>query len=132
MSMPPRHEFRVLIVEDDFDIRAILAQILADEGYLVTEATNGAQALEKLRGGLRPTVILLDLMMPVMSGWQFREEQLLDPELAQVPVVIISADSNLGDKARTLKVDSYLRKPVDIDALLDAVAKRCAATLPGS
>src|SRR5947207_15447872 len=85
----------ILIVEDDFDIREALTQILEDEGFQVRCASNGREALEVATSGPAPRLILLDLMMPVMNGWQFRAEQLKDPRLAEVPVLVISADPHL-------------------------------------
>lgn len=118
----------VLIVEDDFDIREVLADVLEEEGYVVAEAANGYEALEVLRRpDARPRLILLDLMMPVMSGWQFVAEQRQDPELSSIPVVIVSADGNLQQKATSLGAQGYLRKPIEIDLLLDSVRQYCAA-----
>jgi CheY-like chemotaxis protein len=112
---------RVLVVDDDADIRETVSLILEDEGYDVASAGDGASALAELRDGPRPGLILLDLMMPVMDGWQFREAQLSDPSLAAIPVVVLSADAGLRDKADYFG-GAYLAKPVNIDALLDAVA----------
>ena len=81
----------ILVVDDDASIRAAMRELLETEGYDVTEAANGLAALGKLRAGLRPAVILLDLMMPVMDGWDLRTEQLRDPELAAIPVLIVTA-----------------------------------------
>ncbi|WP_242344612.1 response regulator [Anaeromyxobacter terrae] len=112
----------ILIVEDDPDIREALAEALGCEGYDVALAENGQDALDVLHDGPRPDVILLDLLMPVMSGWQFRQEQLADPALAGIPVVIVSA-SPPGDA----HPDRYLPKPFSIDDLLSAVAELSAA-----
>ena len=82
----------VLLVEDDIDVREAVADTLDEAGYRVSPARNGQEALDMLRSGaVQPRVILLDLMMPVMDGWQFREEQLRDPALASIPVVALSA-----------------------------------------
>src|SRR5256885_9577764 len=83
-----------LIVEDDDAIRDSLADLLRDEGWRVELAPDGQQALLQLRRGLRPDVILLDLMLPIMNGWEFRVEQRRDPPLALLPVVAMSADSS--------------------------------------
>jgi len=82
---------RVMIVDDDDDIRAGLTEILQDSGVDVVGAANGREALALLRAGARPTLILLDLMMPVLNGWDFRREQMADPALREVPVVVFSA-----------------------------------------
>src|SRR5262245_34872901 len=93
---------RVLIVDDDYDIRATLHEILSDEGYDVASSANGFEALQALRSGTAPCLILLDLMMPVMDGWQFRAQQLSDPTLASIPVVVLSADAGVAQKSRAL------------------------------
>jgi CheY-like chemotaxis protein len=111
----------ILIVEDDFDIREALTQILEEEGYPVRGAANGKEALEVAASGPTPSLILLDLMMPVMNGWQFRAEQLQNPRLASVPVLVISADPHVQPKAATLGVAGLLKKPVSLDDLLAAV-----------
>lgn len=114
---------RILVVEDDFDIRDTLAQILEAEGYDVAGAANGAEALDVLARQTPPALILLDLMMPVMNGWQFRAEQLKDPELASIPVVIISADSGVGQKAQAIGAADSLKKPVPLETLLSVVSR---------
>jgi CheY-like chemotaxis protein len=113
----------VLIVEDDPDIRETIAQILEEEGYEVRGASNGKQALDLLREGARPQLILLDLMMPIMDGWLFRTEQRQDPAIADIPVVVISADGNLRQQAAKIQANGYLRKPVGIETLLDTVER---------
>ncbi len=116
MNAGPR---RVMVVEDDEGIRDALCDLLAAEGYEVVPAFNGADALERLRSGVRPDVILLDLMMPVMDGWAFRAEQRRDPALAEIPVVVITASRN-ADVA-SLEPRAFLRKPIDFDELLKAI-----------
>src|SRR5688500_12674666 len=118
---------QVLIVEDDIDIRDALSQILEEEGYTVATAANGQEALDVLRSGPPPRLILLDLMMPVMNGWQFRAEQRNDPALASIPVVVISADTHIGDKASQIGVQEFFRKPIEISGLLNTMQKYCAA-----
>jgi CheY-like chemotaxis protein len=114
----------VLVVDDDQDIRETIALILESAGYNVDAAPNGAEALSVLRGGSsRPCIVLLDLMMPVMDGGQFRREQQRDPSLADIPVVVLSGDGRVETKAAELGVDAYLRKPIGIDDLLDVVAR---------
>jgi CheY-like chemotaxis protein len=106
----------ILIVEDDLDIREALADALGCEGYDLVLAQHGQEALELLRDGARPDVILLDLLMPVMSGWQFRQIQLADPVLAEIPVIVVSA-SHPGDA----RPDRHLPKPFSIGELLSAL-----------
>ncbi len=125
---------KVMVVDDDDAILDVIRDILEDEGYRVATATNGREALDRLRGDdTRPSLILLDLMMPVMDGWAFRSEQARDPELESIPVVVLSADANVRSKADTLQVSGYLRKPVGMQELLDVLAAHCGeGTPPGS
>ncbi|HEY2511743.1 MAG TPA: response regulator, partial [Polyangiaceae bacterium] len=111
----------ILVVEDDADIRAALTSILIGEGYDVSTCANGLEALQQLRSGQHPDMILLDLMMPVMDGWQFRVHQKQDPRLANIPVLAISA--NATPKAAAIDADAYLHKPVDCDVLLGAIER---------
>jgi CheY-like chemotaxis protein len=118
----------VLIVEDDTDLRQALSQILADEGYRVDGAEHGLHALEQLRDGCRPCVILLDLTMPVMNGWQFRDQQRQDPDLAEIPVVVISAGANLSEQIVPLGIQDYIRKPIQLGQLLATVRRYCGVS----
>jgi CheY-like chemotaxis protein len=113
----------VLIVEDDADLREMMAQLLTLEGFHAATVTNGREALDYLRRSPRPDLILLDLMMPVMDGWQFRKEQQADPAIAGVPVVILTA----VDQRRAASVDAtaFLNKPLDFDRLLQLVRQYC-------
>jgi CheY-like chemotaxis protein len=113
---------RILIIEDDLDIRTDLAEVLRDEGYEVTTAADGFEALRLLRAGLSPGVILLDLMMPIMDGWQFRIEQLQDPALAGFPVLLLSGAGDVRGHTADLRVSGYVEKPIRLDALLEAVS----------
>jgi signal transduction histidine kinase len=115
----PRQQ--ILLVEDDYAIRDALQGILEDEGYAIVTAENGHQALERLRSQRAPDLILLDLRMPVMDGWQFRAEQKSDPALAGIPVLAISADGSA--KAAAIDAQAYLRKPLSTDALLSAISR---------
>jgi len=113
----------VLIVEDDEDLREMMAQMLTLEGYEAATAANGREALEYLQEAQTPEVILLDLMMPVMDGWEFRRRQQADPALARVPVIVLSA----LDPSRAAGVDAvaFLKKPLDFDHLLALVRTYC-------
>src|SRR5215217_3480444 len=113
----------ILIVEDEAPIRAVLMEILEDEGYRVASARNGLEALTYVRQHIHPRLILLDLGMPVMTGWEFRAEQQRDPALGGIPVIILSATIHLDRKAAMLNADSWLDKPVDIDQLLSTVMR---------
>jgi CheY-like chemotaxis protein len=97
-----------------------MAEILGDEGFIVTCSVNGVDALRVLRSGLRPDVILLDLMMPVMDGWSFREELSRDPALAPIPVVVVTASHSLH---KPIDARAIVRKPFKLDELL-AVMER--------
>jgi len=111
----------VLLVEDDLDIAEAILDVLMDEGYQVAHATNGREALELLHSQPRPAVILLDLMMPEMDGPQFRAEQLRDPALSSIPVVVLSADRLVAQKAHELGVWGYVTKPLQPDQLVAIV-----------
>ena len=114
----------VLLVEDDQDVREAISDVLIEEGYLVASADTGAEALAWLRKAeALPAVILLDLMMPVMDGWQFRAEQERRPEWASIPVIVLSAVGNTKERAESIRPFGCLRKPLDIDELLGMLAK---------
>jgi two-component system chemotaxis response regulator CheY len=117
----------VLVVDDDASIREALADLLGEEGYRVETAGNGVEALDKLRRPLqpRPCVILLDLMMPIMNGQQFYSEQQRDPALSNIPIVVISADSNVRQKSSSFGGE-YLAKPVRLETVLGVVERHCA------
>jgi CheY-like chemotaxis protein len=116
----------VLIVDDDPGIREALTMILEDEGYQVANAANGQLALDWLAASeIVPDLILLDLMMPTMNGWEFHAALKEQPAFATTPVVVLSADSNMATKAQSLQAQGYLAKPVDIDVLLTTVEQQC-------
>ena len=113
----------VLIVDDDPDIRDSLREVLEDEGYEVATVANGREALDHLKASNpRPCVILLDLMMPVMDGWQFRKEQKQDPEIAGIPLVVITAT---GKRPVLIDAAELVMKPLDLERLLQAVERYC-------
>jgi CheY-like chemotaxis protein len=117
---------RILLVDDDLSIRTALAEILEDEGYHVVGAANGQEALRYLQQQKdAPCLILLDLMMPIMNGWDFRREQQQDPQLASIPVVVISADNSVPQKAASLAATGYLQKPIDLERLIATVSQYC-------
>jgi CheY-like chemotaxis protein len=115
----------VFIVEDDLDTREMLARFLELEGFVVESAENGKMALERLGGGTEACVILLDLMMPVMDGWQFRQAQIQNQELAKIPVIVVSAAGR--ERIERIDADAYLSKPVDLEELLGCVTRFCRA-----
>jgi CheY-like chemotaxis protein len=111
----------ILVVDDDQDIREALIEILTDEGHTATGASNGLEALASLQHAPRPQLILLDLMMPVMNGWDFTAELAKDTGLSQIPIVLLSGGGELQQHADSLKVTAYLVKPIKVDVLLSMV-----------
>ena len=125
------HDHAVLLVEDDADSRDALTAVLEQYGFVVCEATDGQQALEQLAAGYRPCAILLDLMMPRMDGWQFRETQRRDPALSGVPVALMSAADNLRLQQRRLAADAAFAKPVThLDDVIAFVEDHCGRQRP--
>jgi CheY-like chemotaxis protein len=121
--MSARH---ILVVEDDHDTREMIEQFLAMEGFAVRTASNGEAAMTSLLRDGRPSVILLDLMMPVMNGWQFREAQRRQPQLADIPVVVVSA-AGPPSRLPPIQADAWLSKPLDLDRLLETIGTLSAA-----
>ncbi|PYQ72831.1 MAG: response regulator [Acidobacteria bacterium] len=114
----------VLIVEDDADLREMMAQLLSLEGFQAAAVANGSEALQYLHNGhIKPDVILLDLMMPVMDGWEFRRKQQADPAFADVPVIVLSALDQ--SRAADVQAEAFLKKPLDFDRLLQLVRQYC-------
>jgi CheY-like chemotaxis protein len=119
----------ILVVDDDDSIREALSELLADAGYQVDSAANGKAALEYLRrADSAPCVILLDLMMPVMDGETFRREQLADPALRDIPVVLLTAAGRQA--AARVPANGLLLKPVSLDDALAAIAQHCSGSKP--
>ena len=115
-----------MVVEDDADVREAIAEVLSDCEYKPVHAANGAEALHRLRTAeVRPCVILLDMMMPTMDGWQFRAEQKSDPSVSDIPVVVLSAHAD-GSEAAQMDAVAYLAKPVSLDSLVSLVERFCA------
>ena len=117
---------RILLVEDDQDIRDTLEEVLVAEGYRVQVASNGQEALDCLRAVALedlPNLVLLDIMMPVKDGLAFRVEQERDPLLVGVPVVIMSADAHIEEKRLRMHVHAAIRKPFHIALMLRTVAE---------
>jgi CheY-like chemotaxis protein len=108
----------IVLIEDDEGIRDTMAALLEDEGYVVLQATNGAEGLERVRTADGLCLVLLDLWMPVMNGWQLLAEMRADARLADVPVVVISA---AGEQPPPFGAAAFLRKPVKLETLLEAV-----------
>ena len=113
----------ILVVDDDVDIRREVSEILREEGLDVITASNGGEALRVLRTSRPPSVILLDLMMPGTSGWEFRRAQLADPVMADIPVLVFSSFDSGARNAADLHADGFLTKPFSIAELLAAIAR---------
>lgn len=116
---------RVLVVEDDAAIGEALVSLLEEAGHRVRHVPDGRRALDELRGGEGTCVILLDMTMPVMNGWRFREEQVKDESLARIPVIVFTADALAEENARAIGAAGWLRKPVDPERLLEMVEQHC-------
>jgi len=113
----------VLVVDDDRDIRDSLVELIEDQGYRAIGAGNGVEALEVLRTcAAPPCLILLDLMMPLMDGREFREHQVGNPAWRDIPVIVVSAYNDVEDQARALGVD-HMRKPLAMRPLIEAVER---------
>jgi CheY-like chemotaxis protein len=108
----------VLVVDDDAEIRQALAELLEDEEYTVRLAANGSEALAQIARGLKPDVILLDVMMPIMDGWHFLSARLRHPDLVEVPIIIISAGQEAEREAHKVGVFEVAKKPLHIDDLI--------------
>lgn len=116
----------VLVVEDDADVRGAVATVLEMRGYDVVEAQDGREALEALRAEpARFCLVVLDLFMPEMDGWTFRAEQMKDPHLATIPVLVVTADALAARRAVSTGVIATMTKPVDLDRLIGTVERYC-------
>jgi CheY-like chemotaxis protein len=118
----------VLIVEDDEDIRTDLAAILRIKGFTVSEAANGLEALARMRDEL-PCVLLLDLMMPEMNGWELGAVMQSEPRLQKVPIVVVSGAGRLEQSTDAMAPAAVLPKPFELAHLLDVVQRFCAPAL---
>ena len=118
-----RRSKQILVVEDDAGIREELSDLLKADGYEVIAAADGREALERLRWGLRPAVVLLDLRMSVMTGWEFRQEQQRDSAFADIPVIAMTTGRW---KAEDLKdFPDHINKPIDVTVLRDVLDRYC-------
>ena len=127
----PKALGRILIVDDDFAIQEGVAEFLECEGFSVVSASNGLDALNQLRSGLRVDAIVLDVMMPMMDGWDFRAQQRADPALCRIPVVVITAAGFASDTIRNqFKVDDVFSKPLDLPHFVRAVKEICESSDP--
>jgi CheY-like chemotaxis protein len=120
----------ILIVEDDEQIRRLLSRTLSSKGYTVATARNGEEALADMENDpMPPRVIIVDLMMPVMDGWKFRQNLLLQPRWARIPIIILSG-SGCNESGGALADVSYVAKPVSLKLLFDSVAQAMSVPHP--
>ncbi|WP_257458549.1 response regulator [Archangium lipolyticum] len=112
----------MLVVDDDPDILEALSEILEAEGFEIRRARNGKEALERLEPD-PPQLILLDLMMPVMDGWEFAQRMRQKPNVANIPLIVLSADRNVGSKATDIGAVGHLAKPFELNDLLEMVRR---------
>jgi CheY-like chemotaxis protein len=131
-SRPTERHLPVLVIEDDYDVRTALTEALTDEGYDVACAADGAEALATLHDGTIPALIILDLWMPKMGGLEFRAAQLKEPNLAGIPVVVVTAGGVAPREMAGLGLAYVLRKPVDLEVLLRVVRRLSARPRPGN
>ncbi len=113
----------ILVIDDDPDIREIVTLALEERGHRVVDCADGAAALELLHREPGCSLVILDLMMPTLSGWEFRERQLEDPELAHIPVVVVSGSRGVAEHANHLGAAAWLAKPFELAQLTDAIAR---------
>jgi CheY-like chemotaxis protein len=123
--MPVKACGPILLVEDHADLREAMTGLLEAYGYEVVTAVDGSEALDRLRRGIAPSLIVLDLEMPRTDGWEFRSAQTRDPKLATIPTIVSSADGMVKQKAALLGIDGCFEKRGSLDELLDLVARYC-------
>lgn len=115
----------ILVIDDNPDLRDGLRVALSQEGYTVETAVNGRDALSRLYGGMRPGLIIMDLMMPVMNGFEFREAQLADARLADIPLIAYSGVTDPSETAQQLRAVAYVHKPTEVGQLAALVRQFC-------
>jgi two-component system chemotaxis response regulator CheY len=127
----PSYPIRILVVEDDDDMSDTLCELLEDCGYEPFAAHNGQLALDHLHQCSEPpSIILLDLMMPVLDGRGFRRAQLLEPALRDIPVIVLTAQPDVAVVCEEMNVPGFLRKPVRLDPLLTLIKQYAAEPAP--
>ncbi len=122
-TSPSSDNRTVLVVDDDQDLLDVIQFVLEGERFSVLTARSGEEALERLRGGLRPVLVLLDLMMPVMNGWEFLERVVTQPALREIPVLVLTA----SEPESVPGAVGVLRKPFDLNVLIEAVERHARA-----
>jgi CheY-like chemotaxis protein len=118
----------VLIVDDNADVRDSLQFVLRLAGYDVRTASNGVEGLVEMRRQPAPCAVLLDLHMPVMNGFEFREQQSKDAELAAIPVIIFSGHHDVAEAADRLGIEAYFQKPFEVDEILELIRRYSTRT----
>jgi CheY-like chemotaxis protein len=122
------HRHKILLAEDHDDNRDALSMLIESEGFECVSVRDGREALARLQAGLRPCLILLDLLMPEMNGLEFRRAQLADPELASIPVAVISGGGlSMEAEAETLGITTFLRKPFDVPEFVGMLVDHCGS-----
>lgn len=116
---------KVLVVDDDTDNRELLGELLETAGYFALSVANGSEAIAQLEGGLDPDLILTDLVMPVMSGWDLCEALKRTPAWRSIPVIVLCGMA--ADQRGKLQVEDAFEKPTDLDQLLQRIAELCGA-----
>lgn len=114
---------KILVIEDDDAIQISVKELLEDAGYAVDCVYNGQQALDTLQSGSLPSLILLDLNMPLMNGYEFRRQQERDARIAQIPVVIMTADGQIASKRYQIGAVGFVKKPFEMGAFLEAIKR---------
>ena len=129
----------ILIIEDNEEIRQTLEEVLRGEGYQAFGVSNGKEALRVLKAMPGPALILLDMMMPTMNGWEFLEVKKSNWQIADLPVVVLSAldaPNALTKNSKPLAAKGYIRKPIDLDVLMEAIQLYCEGpgddSIPGT
>lgn len=120
----------VLVVEDDPELRTIYEEVLSDGGFAVTAARDGVDALEKLDNGVHPCVLVIDLRMPRMSGWELADRLRADERWNRVPLVVVAAYYRIAEEADRLGARAWLQKPIDLGRLVRVVEDVCGAPRP--
>lgn len=115
----------ILVVDDDAEIRETIVEMLRDRGYEALGAGDGLEALDALRSRSPWCLILLDLMMPNMDGWEMRKNQLADPAISTIPVVVVSATTDVPQVASSLHAVGFVTKPARLTQLIATVERHC-------
>lgn len=127
----PQQQHIVLVVDDEPAIREMLHDVLLAEGHHVEVASDGHEGLERLREEPRPCIVLMDMLMPRLNGWQMAAEMQGDPALTDIPLVVIAANPRFAADAERIGADRWLGKPIDLDRLFGTVEELCSVSRAG-